>query len=115
MPDGKAFKAFICDIAGCIVNGTVGGASPLYLRFYTEDRAQHRTLEDIFYTELRCNLIHEAELKEVGFSESKLVDGRLEGTLSVPTTGPAEIPDFWVLHLIVAIKAAPENAAEWPD
>jgi hypothetical protein len=103
MPDGKAFKAFICDIAGCIVNGTVGGAS------------QHRTLEDIFYTELRCNLIHEAELKEVGFSESKLVDGRLEGTLSVPTTGPAEIPDFWVLHLIVAIKAAPENAAEWPD
>jgi hypothetical protein len=59
---------------------------------------------------LRCNLVHEAELKEVGFSESVLKDGRYEGILSVPTRGPAVIPDFWALNLITAVKTAPENS-----
>ena len=111
--DSQAFKSFICDIAGVIITGSTGGASPTFIRFYTDNRGDHRKLEDIFYTELRCNLIHEAELKEVGFSESKLVDGRYEGTLAVPTRGQAEIPDFWMLHLIAAIKAAPENSDEF--
>lgn len=43
------------------------------------------------------------------FSESTLESGNYVGTLSVPTLGPAEIPDFWVLHLLAAVKAAPEN------
>jgi hypothetical protein len=107
--DKEAFKSFICDIASAIVTGQTGGASPFYVKFYTDNRGDHRTLEDILYKELRCNLVHEAELKEVGFSESKLEDGRYEGTLFVPTRGQAEVPDFWVLHLIAAVKATPEN------
>ena len=91
------------------MTGRTDGASPTYIRFYSDNRGDHRKLEDIFYTELRCNLVHEGELKEVGLSESTLEDSRYEGTLSVPTRGSAEIPDFWVLHLIAAIKAAPEN------
>jgi hypothetical protein len=115
MPDNQSFKTFICDIAGVIVSGRINAPGPQYFRFYTETRGDHRTLEDIFYSELRCNLVHEAELKEVGFSESKVEGDRLVASLSVPTHGAAEIPDFWVLHLIAAIKAAPENRDLWPN
>jgi len=102
------FQAFICDIARTIITGEVGGASPLHINSYTENRAETRTLEDIMYIELRCNLVHEAELKDVTFSESTFKDGRYEGTLNVPTKSRAVIPDFWVLNLIAAVKAAPE-------
>lgn len=91
------------------MTGSTGGPSPTYIRFYCEDRGDHKKLEDIFYEELRCNLVHEGELKEISLGESISKGGRYEGTLSVPTRGPAEIPDFWVLHLIAAVKAAPEN------
>jgi hypothetical protein len=114
MRDNESFKKFICDIAGVITSGNVAAPGPAYFKFYTDNRAEHRTLEDIFYEELRCNLVHEAELKEVGFSESRVEDGRLVASLSVPTKGPATIPDFWVLHLIAAVKAAPENRDHWP-
>jgi len=110
MPDNQAFKSFICDVAHVIMTGLTDGPSPTYIRFYSDNRGDHRKLEDIFYTELRCNLVHEGELKEVGFSESTSEGGRYKGTLSVPTRGPAEIPDFWVLHLIAAGKAAAENS-----
>ncbi len=85
IPDGQAFRSFICDIAGAIVSGRMESPGPLYIRFYSEDRSQYRTLEDIFYTELRCKLVHEVELKEVGFSESRLEGDRLVSTFSVPT------------------------------
>ncbi len=110
IPDNVAFKSFLCDIAQIIIGGNTYAPGPTYVRFYSDNRGDHRKLEDVFYTELRCNLVHEGELKEVGFSESALEGGRYEGTLSVPTRGPAEIPDFWVLHLIAAVKAAPENS-----
>lgn len=114
MQDNQSFKSFICDIAGVIVSGNLDAPGPQYFRFYTDNRADHRKLEDIFYSELRCNLVHKAELKEVGFSQSRVEDDRLVASLSVPTHGPAEIPDFWVLHLIAAVKSAPENHDLWP-
>ena len=110
MSDNKAFKSFICDVASVIMTGSTDGPGPIYIEFYSDKRGDGRKLEDIFYTELRCNLLHEGELKEVGFSKSRLEGGRYEGTLSVPARGPAEIPDFWVLHLIAAVKAASENS-----
>lgn len=113
MGDRQAFTSFICDVTHVIINGEIGGAGPTYVRFYTDTRAEHRALEDIFYAELRCNLVHEAELKEIGFSESKLENGRYVGTISVPARGAGKIPDFWVLHLIAAVKAAPENSDQF--
>lgn len=115
MSDNESFKSFIRDIARTILSGKPDAKGPLYIRFYSEHRGQHRKLEDIFYSELRCNLVHEAELKEVGFSESKVEGKRLVASLSVPTRGAAKIPDFWVLHLIAAVKAAPENSDLWPS
>jgi hypothetical protein len=114
MSDNQSFKRFICDIAVVIVSGNVDAPGPQSIRFYTDNRADHRTLEDMFYAELRCNLVHEAELKEVGFSDSRIEGDQIVASLSVPTHGAAEIPDFWVLHLIAAVKAAPENRDMWP-
>ena len=118
-PDNKAFKSFICDIAKTIVSGDPAQTGPMHFRFYDEDPNVFRTLEDILYEELRCNLVHEGELRDVTFSESvaKTTPGGVlyEGSLSVPPKGPAVIPDFWVLHLIKAIKAAPENGDLFGD
>ena len=114
MKDDRSFKSFIRDIAGVIMSGKADAPGPQYIRFYTDNRAEHRKLEDIFYSELRCNLVHEGELREVGFSESRTEGDRLVASLSLPARGPAEIPDFWVLHLIAAVKAAPENSDLWP-
>ena len=52
IPDSQAFKSFICDIAHVILTGLTDGASPTYIRFYSDNRADHRKLEDMFYTEL---------------------------------------------------------------
>lgn len=54
MPDGKAFKSFICDVAPVIVTGSTKVAKQIYIRFYSDNRDDHRKLEDIFYKELRC-------------------------------------------------------------
>jgi hypothetical protein len=48
MSDSKAFKSFICDITNVIMTGLTDGPSPTYVRFYSDNRADHRKLEDIF-------------------------------------------------------------------
>jgi len=115
MGDREAFNAFICDIANVILTGRTDSPGPGYIRFYTDDREDHRTLEDVFYKDLRCNLVHEGVLKEIGFSESTLEDDVYTSTLSVPTRGEGTIPDHWVLNLIAAVRAAPETAEQGSD
>jgi hypothetical protein len=115
MTDSQSFKSFICDIAGVILTGKLEAPGPQYIRFYTNNRSEHRKLEDVLYSELRCNLVHEGELKEVGFSESRVEGDHAVASLSVPTRGYAEVPDFWAQHLIAAVKAAPENRDLWPS
>ena len=69
-------------------------------------------VEDIVYEHLRCNLVHEAmPAPQIAFSESKIVDGKVQANLVVES--PNMIHDFWVLHLIKAVREAPENAAEF--
>lgn len=115
MGDREAFEAFICDIASTIVSGKTGGPSPIYIRFYSDKPEEHRTLEGIFYSELRCNLVHEAELGEIGLSKSIQHGNQLQASLNVPTRGAAQIPDFWVLNLLAAVRDAPENQHLWPN
>lgn len=105
---GEAFRQFVRDIAVAIMTGEDGGPSPLSIRYGTP--TNHRTLEDILYEELRCNLIHEGELADVSLSESHIKDGKFETMMCGPPQGAAEIPDIWVLTIIKALKSAPENA-----
>lgn len=105
--DNEAFKSFIRDVLPTLVAGKPLKGTPNPRVFFDQT-----PVEDIIYIHLRCNLLHEGEIAEqVEFSESKIVDGKLQATLEVGS--PNKIPDFWVLHLIKAVKEAPENASEF--
>ena len=107
--DDEAFKSFIRDVLPTLMSGKPlqGAPNPRILFDQTP-------VEDIVYEHLRCNLVHEGEIaQQVAFSESKIVDGKLQATLAVGS--PNLIPDFWVLHLMKAVKEAPENASEFDE
>lgn len=106
-PDNQSFKSFIRDVLPTLMYGKPlqGAPNPRIIFDQTP-------IEDIIYEHLRCNLIHEGEpAPQIAFSESKIVDGKLQATLAVGS--PNVIPDFWVIHLLKAVREAPENAAEF--
>ncbi len=105
--DNEAFKSFIRDVLPTLMFGkpSVGIPNPRIVFNQTP-------VENIVYEHLRCNLVHEGEVAhQVAFSESEIVDGKLQATLAVGS--PNLIPDFWVLHLMKAVKEAPENTSEF--
>ena len=106
--DHEAFKSFIRDVLPTLMSG-----KPLLEETTNPEIVFDQTpVADIVYEHLRCNLFHEGEIDQrVAFSESKVVDGKLQATLAVGS--PNLIPDFWVLHLMKAVKEAPENASEF--
>ncbi len=103
--DRKAFTTFIRDVQETIMYGRSPAKPMPKIIFGTI------SIEDLLYQEMRCYLVHEAELpSSTTIAPSKLVDGKLQATLKVGDAGnPHEIPDFWVLHLAQAIREAPEN------
>ena len=101
--DNQAFKSFIRDVLPMLMYGKPLQGTPNPIIIFDQT-----PVEDIVYEHLRCNLVHEAEPSQlITFSESKIVDGKLQATLAVGS--PNVIPDFWVLHLIKAVREAPEN------
>jgi len=106
--DNVAFKSFIRDILPTLIQGkSLEKDTPNPAIIFDQT-----PVEDIVYKHLRCNLVHEGEVaQEITFSESKVIDGKLSANLSVGS--PNIIPDFWVLHLIKAVREAPENDAEF--
>jgi hypothetical protein len=105
--DNEAFKSFIRDVLPTLMYGKPLQGTPNPRIVFDQT-----PVEDIVYEHLRCNLVHEGEIaQEVAFSECKIVDGKLQATLGVGS--PNLIPDFWVLHLMKAVKEAPENASEF--
>jgi len=105
--DNQAFKNFIRDVLPTLMHGKPLQGTPNPRIIFDQT-----PVEDIIYEHLRCNLIHEAAPSpQVAFSESKIVDGKVQATLVVGS--PNEIPDFWVIHLLQAVREAPENVAEF--
>lgn len=104
--DRQAFTSFIRDIQETIMFGR-SPPKPMPTVIFGSI-----SFEDFLYKEMRCYLVHEAELpSSTAISPSKIVDGRLQATLKIGDGNtPHEIPDFWVLHLSQAIREAPENA-----
>ena len=106
-PDNEAFKSFIRDVLPTLMFGRPSQGAPNPAIVFDQT-----PVEDIIYEHLRCMLFHEGQISEqVAFSESQIVDGALEARLAVGT--PNEIPEFWVLNLLKAVREAPENAAEF--
>src|ERR1017187_8283773 len=106
MGDRDSFKQFIRDIQGTIIIGEfpMPAMDPIVFGKIP--------IEDLFYHNMRCMLLHEAELDgNVALSESKIVHGMLGAELRIGAVN--EIPDFWVIHLARAVAVATENAAEF--
>lgn len=107
MPDNESFKKFVRSIAPTIIYGK---SSPV--GFDAQIIFGNTPFEEIMYGHLRCCLIHEAELSQrVLLSESVKIEDKLEAKLIVGN--PVQLPDFCVLHLIKAVKEAPENSDWW--
>lgn len=110
MRDGEAFRTFIREVTATIVDGTAPAVPGGVNVVFNGDSANPMSLDEILYKHLRCNLLHEAVMPSVVcLSDSRLIDNRLVADLQGGS--PLTIPDFWVLHLAMAVARAPENAA----
>lgn len=105
LKDNESFKKFIRDITTTLVYGKPASEKRPAVMF------GNVLLENIIYTDMRCKLIHEGEIEDtIVLDECRLVDGNLLGTMRVGGNGkPHELPDFWALHLLKAVREAPEN------
>lgn len=105
--DREAFTAFIRDITMTLVYGESASDKRPAVVF------GDALLEDIIYKDMRCKLVHEGEIEgNVVLDECRLVEGNMTGTMRVGGNGkPHELPDFWALHLLKAVREAPENQA----
>lgn len=109
--DREAFTAFIRDITMTLVYGKPASDKRPAVVFGDV------LLEEIIYKDMRCKLVHEGEIEEtVVLDEYRLVDGNMTATMRVGGNGkPHEFPDFWALHLLKAVREAPENRELFED
>ena len=106
MKDNESFNQFIRDIEGTIVLGQFPVPPMDPIMFGTAP------MTDIIYEHMRCNLVHEAEFhQKVALSESRIINGIMEAEHRIGTTN--ELPDFWVIHLALAVRFAPESASDF--
>ena len=105
--DNQAFKNFIYDEMGVITKG------PKYKVIFPFQGKQ-MPLEDILYTHLRCQLLHEGEMpKEIVFTQPEIEEGHVYNVVHLST--PLGFPEGWIESLASAVWLAPENDDLWPD
>lgn len=122
MPDNIAYKRFIQDELSKITNGP-----QINVAFYF-DGDPHVPIEDIIYTFLRCELLHEGRLpdnitltkpvpgdgKPIGKSpDGSPYDGKLFNRLVLDDV--LGFPIGWIWNLIRVVAEAPENRADFSD
>jgi len=106
MKEGEAFRRFVLDEMGTITGG------PKYNVAFPFQGRDKVPLEDILYTHLRCQLVHEAEMpKWIYLTETEYEDGKSLNVLRL--TDPLGFPEGWINNLAVAVRLAPENADEF--
>ena len=101
----NSFTAFIRDITPTLIYGKPSiGKQPMIV-------FGDKPIEEIIYKDMRCKLVLEGQIEGSGvLDECRLVEGNLTGTMRVGSSDkPHEFPDFWVLHLLKAVREAPEN------
>lgn len=103
MSDNESFKRFIRDGLPTIL-GTADTAVSLPFK------GKLVPIEDILYTELRCQLIHEGELPDsIVFTPKTVQRGVLCDMITI--TDPFGMPESWVLNMVRLVVDAPENAS----
>ncbi|MBE7465988.1 MAG: hypothetical protein HS116_21135 [Planctomycetes bacterium] len=107
MRDGEAFQQFVRDEMGTITGGPKYGVA---FPFGGKDKVP---LEEILYTHLRCQLVHEAAMPStIYFTPTEFKDGCKLNVLKLTT--PLGFPEGWIDSLARAVRFAPENASEFP-
>jgi len=105
--DSESFRNFIHDELGIITSAFRYGAVFPY-------EGRQVPIEDIFYQQLRCQLIHEGTMPEsIEFSEPILEEGKLCDVMDLGS--PFRIPVRWIEGLAKAIWLASENDDLWQD
>lgn len=122
IPDGKAYKRFIRDELAKITYGPT-----VNVDFYFRGN-HHCPIEDIIYTFIRCELLHEGALPE-DIQLTNPVAGNGEPFGKSPDGTPYDgklfnclvlkdvlgFPIGWVWNLIRVVAEAPENQSEFPE
>lgn len=110
LKDGESFRKFIRQVSRTIITGDSSLSPTEVTVIFNADSGDGLELDKLFYKHLRCNLLHEAMVgPEIVFSESTVSDGQLIAELK--GGDPLTIPDFWALHLALAVATAAENVA----
>ena len=106
MGDGEAFRRFVLDEMDKITGGPKYGVE---FPFLGKDKVP---LEDILYTHLRFQLVHEASMPDsIYLTPTKKKDGKIQNILKL--TDPFGFPEGWINNLAVAVQLAPENQDEF--
>ena len=121
MPDSQAYKAFIRKELPKITNGPTRNVA-----FYFRHN-HHRSIEDIIYTFIRCELLHEGALpKDIRLTDPVVGDGKAFGKSPADTPYDGQVmnklvledvlgfPIGWIWNLIRVVAEAEENKSEFP-
>lgn len=101
--DNESFKRFILDGLPTILGTSDTAVSLLF-------KGKRVPIEDILYTELRCQLIHEGELPDsIEFTPKTVQQGVVCDQITL--TDPFGMPESWVLNMVKLVVNAPENAS----
>jgi len=105
--DNESFRNFIYDEMGVITGVAKYG---VVLPFQGRDTP----LEDILYSHLRCQLLHEGAMPHsIVFTEPQLEEGQSLAVLQL--SNPLGFPPAWIDQLATAVWLAPENDNLWQD
>lgn len=106
--DAMAFKCMLLDLLGDILlpHPKPGVHQPKtnFTLPLGEDRRIN--IEDLFYKVLRNTAIHEGTFASVAFLTKRTPEGDV-----LRLTDPPGIPEWWIIHLIEALRVTPELAA----
>lgn len=122
MPDSKAYKRFIRDELAKITYGPTENVA-----FFFRGN-HHCPIEEIIYTFIRCELLHEGALpNDIRLTDPVAGNGEPSGKSPDGTPYDGKLfnklvledvlgfPIGWVWNLIRVVAEAPENQREFPD
>lgn len=106
MSDSEAFMRFVLDEMDKITGGPKYNVA---FPFLGKDKVP---LEEILYTHLRCQLVHEAAMPDsIYLTPTEKHGDRIQHVLKL--TQPLGFPEGWINNLAVAVRMAPENSEEF--
>ena len=105
LSDGQQFKCIVLDLLEDTIlpNPKPGVHPPKYNVSLPFSKDKRTNIEVLFYKVLRCTAIHQGTFASVAYLTERTPEGDV-----LHLTEPAGIPEWWVIHLIEAMRKTPE-------